>query len=345
MAKTDHAIIIGITRYPGMGDLEGPENDARNFYEYLTVHAADKVPVAQATLIVSSQFPGTGDKAAKPMVDEIDLVLADLSDKAIQQVKFGRRLWLFMAGHGFAPGPRDAALLTANARASKLYHVQGGAYADWFYMAAGFEEVILLMDCCRDQYPRTTPHRPAWDELQRAGENVRTFYAYATKWSRKSRETSLPELFPKPEGSAPKPQIQGLFTNLLIRGLKGEANVGGGDITGKKLKDFVHNNLKIITVDGKSQQAEINGEGLDEIVFVKDAPLRLTKVKIQGVPPNERLEIWKNLDTLVQFRPSGGDFWEVELERGFYKILAPKSGRSHLFEIINEEAIDVEFPK
>ncbi len=342
MANNDYAIIVGIARYPQLGDLQGPENDARNFHKYLTQYAADKVPEAQATLVVSSQFAGTAAESAKPMLEEVDAAFRKLVDVAYEK-KVGRRLWLFMAGHGFAPELRDAALLMANASSRVRYHLPGRFCADWFCAAGAFDEVILLMDCCRDDYPRTTPHPPFWDEIKRAGSDVRNFYGYATKWSRKSRETALPELFPVENGGAPASQVQGLFTHLLIRGLKGEATVSGGSITGATLRDYIHNQLDGLTVDGKSQNAEFVGDEMEDILFVEGAPPAQTKVTISGAPPNVRLEIW-NSDKMLQFRENGDGPWEVALERGFYKVLAPQSGSSTLFEINGEETKNVQFP-
>ena len=51
------------------------------------------------------------------------------------------------------PGTTQTALLMANAdgdHTGAIYHILGQYTANWFYKAKYFEEVILLMDCCRE---------------------------------------------------------------------------------------------------------------------------------------------------------------------------------------------------
>ncbi|HEU5218622.1 MAG TPA: hypothetical protein VFU23_08180, partial [Gemmatimonadales bacterium] len=59
MARDDWAIVVGIKRYfdPALAGLEGPENDARQFYEWVVSPSGGAVPKAQAKLIVSSDYP------------------------------------------------------------------------------------------------------------------------------------------------------------------------------------------------------------------------------------------------------------------------------------------------
>jgi uncharacterized caspase-like protein len=35
MACNDYALVVGISKYPALGDLSGPENDARDFRDWL----------------------------------------------------------------------------------------------------------------------------------------------------------------------------------------------------------------------------------------------------------------------------------------------------------------------
>src|SRR5688572_28952656 len=56
--KDDHAIIIGLHKYPGLGDpqLEGPEEDARKFEQWVLKDNGGDVPKANVTHIYSSDF-------------------------------------------------------------------------------------------------------------------------------------------------------------------------------------------------------------------------------------------------------------------------------------------------
>ena len=35
MANDDWAVVVGVRLYPDLGDLDGPENDAQAFYDWL----------------------------------------------------------------------------------------------------------------------------------------------------------------------------------------------------------------------------------------------------------------------------------------------------------------------
>src|SRR4051794_38605283 len=126
MAKDDWAVVVGIKTYfdPALAGLQGPENDASDFYEWLISSKGGDVPKGQARLILSSSFPPFASAAAaKPSAESIkDALDHFLTIAAANQARgltpaVGRRLNLFFSGHGFAPSQHDdlTALLTADA--------------------------------------------------------------------------------------------------------------------------------------------------------------------------------------------------------------------------------------
>ena len=163
MARHDYAVIAGIWAYPELDSLDAPENDAKAFYDWVVSPAGGAVPKAHVRLIVSSQFdpPFPSATAARPKMDQVLEAMEALQDIAEANRKkgkgysTGRRLYLYFAGHGFAPTKDQTALLMANAtriRAGAPYHILGPYCADWFFSAGFFDEVVLFMDCCRDNY-------------------------------------------------------------------------------------------------------------------------------------------------------------------------------------------------
>ena len=69
MARDDHAIVVGISRYPGLGDLAGPENDAGEFTRWLLSPTGGDVPGEHVRTIVSSDYPAPPDPhTAEPTV-------------------------------------------------------------------------------------------------------------------------------------------------------------------------------------------------------------------------------------------------------------------------------------
>ena len=240
MAKNDHAIVVGIARYPDpdFGDLGSPENDANAFYEWLISPEGGDVPKGNIELIVSSQFhpPFASRSDALPSTAEVHRALDRLHDHANQNakagngMKIGRRLYLFFSGHGFSPTEdNEAAVYMANVdRTSMAYHILGKYNADWFFNAGCFDEVLLFMDCCRQRELISSlnrPYEPVYD--REAPDRVKKLYAFATQWNKNTRERQIGEV------------TRGVFTTALIAGLKGAAAGPDGRITTTTLQEFL----------------------------------------------------------------------------------------------------------
>ena len=151
MAENDYAVLVGISRYPALSDLSGPVNDALSFQDWLLERGA--VPSENIELIITPAAAGTMTrKNAQPLRDQVINALEAVLEKENGQGKAGRRLYLFLAGHGYASRVNDAALLMANAGGRSFPAVPGTQFANWFRASAKFEEIVLIMDCCREEY-------------------------------------------------------------------------------------------------------------------------------------------------------------------------------------------------
>ena len=100
------------------------------------------------------------------------------------QGRVGQRLYIFVAGHGFSD-PKDlktTGLYTANAQDLFAFNVGVTAYAEWFRRHAVFDEIVLIMDCCRTINPLhvvSQPPLPSYESSPRA-DRIRWFYAFAS---------------------------------------------------------------------------------------------------------------------------------------------------------------------
>ncbi|MHB1312517.1 MAG: caspase family protein [Gemmatimonadaceae bacterium] len=233
--RDNHAIVVGLTRYPGMTDLEGPENDARWFYDWLI--ANKQVTKKNAQLIVTSRFPAkksTTPRQALPGTAEIDCAFERLLEIGGDQGRVGERLYLFFSGHGFCQTLDDAALLMSNSdikHGVTGHHVNAVTYANFFAMSAYFDEVVLFMDCCRDDYWRAPSRALPWQSIREVdGADVKRFYALATKWNQKAREAM-----------SENGKVHGHFTRALQAALEGAAVDGQGQLTTKGVMDVAIN--------------------------------------------------------------------------------------------------------
>lgn len=107
-AQTDRAIVVGINIYPAFTSLKGPTKDASEFAAWVKSGIGGCVPDDHVKLIQSPPYetpPTIEDveptllKVAKAFQD-----LANMANRADDHY-LGRRLYIFMSGHGILPDP------------------------------------------------------------------------------------------------------------------------------------------------------------------------------------------------------------------------------------------------
>ncbi|XXF79250.1 caspase family protein [Myxococcaceae bacterium GXIMD 01537] len=350
---SDWAVVVGLSHYPELGDLDGPENDARAFHAWLIERAG--VPPEHVRLILSSDFqpPATTALQARPTSERVEEAFDALYDYAErrartgEELKVGRRLYIFLAGHGFSPSGDEAALLMANATRGRTYHVPGRPYANWFLRAGFFEEVILFMDCCRERYPqaplRVLPYVDMTDPA--AVDKSKVLFGFATKWSRLSREK------PMPDG-----KVRGVFSTALLAALGGAAADAQGAVTARSLADYLYNHMKEMLSLDELKDDDVPKE--PELVFDTNPNARFLILQI----PKEEVAAAR-FPVTVHLRPqeAGGDVeildssfavaakahapgteWPVQLARGMYLCQVPAAGLKRPFEVSGMGGTDVQ---
>jgi hypothetical protein len=275
MNPEDHAIIVGIRRYPRFGkdevapnDLKGPDNDAASVYDWLTDPAGGGVPKDQATLIRSQDFPdpfpdvSVADPQAEAIEREFNRLL-DLVAKNRQEGKaerLGRRLYLYFSGHGYAPERGKGAIFSANATIVQTHHFPATAYATWLADAAYFDEVVLWMDCCMVR-SISAPMRGTYPSKVDPNRTGKLFAAYAARWRKQAVEQRMDD-----------GKYHGVFTYCLLQGLKGEAaDQASGKITSESLKAYLIHAMPRVMDSAYLENSDISREPefayMDDIVF------------------------------------------------------------------------------
>jgi hypothetical protein len=287
VGKDDWAIVVGIKNYfdPNLRGLEGPETDAAEFHRWVVADEGGGVPPGQATLIRSSDYgpPFLAPEKAMPTAEIIkaacDHLLAVASEnesKGLGRV-VGHRLYLFFAGHGFAPTHRDdlTALLTAEASVADahLSHVLGPYMADFFWRGKFFEEILLFMDCCRELMDCAQLYMPYAGQEERASDfwKVRRFYAYGARVAKESREWKMADN-----------QYHGVFTKTLLDAL-GSTGYDPADpsrITADSLSDQLYNGFKGFMSEPDRKRPDVPHE--PEIVYERRPGANFTIVTRVG---------------------------------------------------------------
>jgi hypothetical protein len=246
MNATDRAIIVGIRWYPGkdMENLNASLNDARAFRDWLLEPNGGGLTPNQIDLIISDENPPVAGTIPQPVADQVWDALDRLELAALDNLgkgqgrRVGRRLYLYFSGHGFAPQLNQTVVLMANASPSRLIaQIPGRAYADWFYRACYFDEVLLFMDCCRNLLRGgiLIPPHFTTDITGANVDQIRYFYGFATKWSRLSRERPIPD---------PGGPVRSVFTAALLAGLRGGAADPTGRVTAATLGNYLFSQMK-----------------------------------------------------------------------------------------------------
>lgn len=345
MAQDDWAIIVGIWLYPGLEDLHGPENDAAAFEGWLKDPGGGDVPASQVTRILSSDFnpPFLTADAAEPTRDAIERAFDRLQAFASQNknaghgLKVGRRLYLYFSGHGFSPVQDESALLSANTTASIMrYHIPGKAWANWFYAANYFDEVVLFMDCCRSLYPNWPVNPVGYGPIIGSKQGVR-FFGFGTKWRRLSWER------PMPDG-----KVHGVFTTALLAGLKGAAaDSDSGVVTAKTLREYLLNYMKnflapedLGTVDPEPDVLDLDNAG-DKLVFVTLPPPRFTvTIQPNQTAAGKKITLLDSKFKVADSTTMPADSviaWPLKLKKGRYLPMIEGDGQGEPFDVSGTE--------
>jgi hypothetical protein len=332
--KEHYAIVIGINDYPlsGLAPLKGPVNDANDFTAWLSDPEGGNLPSKNIWRLVSSDAAD----GVYPHPNHVEALFEPFIVNGVQG-QCGERLYIFAAGHGFGD-PSDmgkTALYAANAKRMFPWHIAITNYAEWLRRHAVFEEIILIMDCCRtiNSYHEIREPQYVVSSGNPAADRVRYFYAFAAPRGKEARERSFED-----------GRSSGIFTRTLLNALR-KARPEQGRVTGQVVKNHIHNSLDHFAGSARAvvEPPEIKLDSHRDITFLHRKTPGSQAIQVVVQPPYEH-------STLVLF---DGNFREIrqeqtssstlvlDLEPGLYKIALKDSTRQRIFEVPNHEYITV----
>jgi len=310
----DYALVVGINKYANGDFLEtlyGPCNDANNFVKWLFSEPGGQLPKEHVTPFTLL----SDDVGQKPKTGDVIEAIKSLLALAPPEKPIGRRLYIFMAGHGVGPDLDDTGLLTAEATEDAPSYIEGRRYANLFRGRGVFEEIVLMMDCCRD-YDGTLP-APVFPFKPRLVPGIKPpkyFYAYATGFGRDSREKEIDA------------QVSGIFSHAVIAGLNGGAVDGDGRITGQSLERFIIKTVKTLLPAGVNQLPEIRTDS--EMVFAEGFKPRTGVVRIAATIPHAGVLILLG----VGFQAVAAEITTVQ--PNVYEVNLP-IGKVYVFQLVD----------
>lgn len=240
--KRDYAIIVGVTRYPRLSldgasaDLKGPINDAKKVRAWIESDEGGGVPSCHVKYVIrESPVAGTPDPTRDAVVQAfIDMYARCYPNgpNEAPEMPLGRRLYVYVSGHGLAADLDHGALLCSNSSNNGYSTVAPYASIKAFRQQGFFEQFVVWFDGCMnwaglEPEPINYVPRPTRDW----GELGPVFVAYAAKPRLKAVES------PDENG-----EVGGVFTRTLLAGLEGRAvDTRTGQIEGSDLQKYLWN--------------------------------------------------------------------------------------------------------
>jgi hypothetical protein len=275
---TDHyGIAVGIDTYPSLRRLTSSVGDATKFCEWLTDPEGGNIHPDNVKLVPSPQS-GAGDRFdAKPIQDEIDRVLRDFGAELGRRI--GKRLYFYFAGHGFGPSFDEVGMLMANASMTSLSKNLGlRQYRDYFHETGLFDEVVFILDCCRDSARGKTTNAPEFEAKPVTGRvpHVVDFIVLAAAYGEKA-------FAPLDEALGER---RGILTTAVLEALRGDLRAldPRGRVTTATLQDFVKGRVKDLATDEKLKQDPEIPQNPNLVLHEVDLS-RIKRLKVHIIAP------------------------------------------------------------
>lgn len=332
----DHAVVIGIRRYADVAagwisDLQGPDNDAAEVAAWLRDPQGGGLPDDHVHVVRSADSPDpfTPERVEPHQRMVIDTLtrVTDLPKNTYQGQWAGRRLYVYVSGHGWANRRNEAAIVTAEATRAKPVNVLVTSWVEWMARAAPFQELVFWGDACASRTPLThlfPCELP--DTFSMNAPRVKTFAAYAAPVGLVAVESQMPD-----------GQWHGAFTYALLQGLRGAAVT---PVTNDTLRDYLLNAMRMFLPERDRERATVAKEPsfgfTDAMEFA--APRRtLFHVTLRFAPTavGERVRVATARDappvteTVLTARE-----WVVPLAAGAYAAFVDATGAMTEFQVV-----------
>ncbi len=328
----DVAVIMGLNLYRDLEKLEGSKNDAESFRDWLMLPDGGGLNAANGdeVLEVYSPAPENWDENdPRPTHYELDEALRKIMLKAITGPRpIGSRLFLFLAGHGFNDRDKlkDVALYSANHSQALPAYLAASWYAREFQRIRAFDQIALIMDCCRDTSPfqKISPPQAIFLPSDDAARKVKTFTALAAGYKQPAGEKVV------------NGKTVGVFSSAFMQALRTAPANLQGRLTGSIVKKYTH-----LYMD--TQDADIDADANKEFVFIENhqAGMETARIHLINYTGSEILRFFDHENHVMREVPATTHPVEVKLPPGYYKVEVVNTRRNRLFQVPANEHIEI----
>lgn len=229
-----YALIIGISDYENIGDLNYADEDAQDFYDFLVKESALGIDSNNVRLLLNKN--ATSANVGKELL------------KLKNRMEEGSTFFFYFAGHGDANGEAQAFLLASDlppVEDPSLYAFGGGVIHVYFIkdeirkiITDKKANVILVTDACRT------------NELAGSKEGTKAYVNKIMEQNSGEIQFISCAADEKSEESDSWGQGRGVFSYFFMNGLRGLADnrPPDGKVTVRELYDYVQRNVEEATV-------------------------------------------------------------------------------------------------
>lgn len=337
----DYAIVFGIGRYPTLGqgatpaDLESAVPDAKSVEDWLR----NKAGVNHIVSVLSPDPQNGGNLS--PREPDLRAPFVRLIQHAQQKPGFllGRRLYVYVSGHGFSPGrQRGGSVLAADASSVDMTNLYISGWLNELQEGGYFHETVLWFDCCMDRFSAVPPSYPSIQPTGGVSAPGAAFAAFAAPRPLKTAEVSRPD----------RPKPCGVFTWALLDGLNGAAIDRYGRVTGESLEAWlrqaVYRRLPPSAIADVRIAKEPDCPTADQrIIFARGLPPKLFDVKFQcpAVAAGTEITLWGGVPlrpiTVTQSTVPENGIVATSLAAGLYHVDVQGAGKS--FEVVRDTEV------
>ncbi|SDD44523.1 hypothetical protein SAMN05444679_110175 [Variovorax sp. CF079] len=350
MNPNDYAILIGIDSYPELGegnspvDLRGPRNDVDAMKKWLLDPNGGGLPGVQNIFepLAVPHVPG----AAVPTAGQLDQLMSNIdgvaqaNKKARKGMQVGRRLYIYMSGHGFSPGRQRACLFTADAKERLGLNIHATGWLNWLQDAGYFREFVLWVDACMNRASFLQPHDPPLPLAAASNPPLANFVAFAAQRPLKAVEVPIAE---------DEDRTHGVFTWTLLEGLRGAAADVNGRVTGRSLADWVRNaqSARFVQRDRDDRDVAQEPEVVQEdsgLIFARGVTPPAYEVTLTFKAPatGANAHLWSGSPPVVSRTFTVDDGPKVlALKPGLYLMEVPDAGLRHGFEVVRPTKVAI----
>lgn len=287
MPNADHyAIVMGISTYPQIGSINYAMRDAARFLEWLAAADGGDIPLGNNIQVVPATDPRSFNPADPTSLFQIKPIFEDVRraffQMGLRDAGFsGKRLYVYFAGHGIAPDFSDIGLLMANAARDLENECLGVLKTRQFFDNHPiFEEVIYILDCCRDRGLQEAAFELKPPPLNVNYNNAHLASRHAVVMATTDRNQAFED------SNLAHGEGGGVLTTALLEHLSGKGYYPGGNITTTTLDNYLEDRVpQLAHTFGREQQAEVaTYPPNQDIIFTRIPEAQIPTVELHIYP-------------------------------------------------------------